>query len=342
MNKLNESRFYLSPSLKKYLGKNIANRIAKELLEFEGKETGKDITLIDVDGETFTYSSAKVIDKAYRNNMSNLSNDEGDKVDINKRFFNSEVEKILNSKTRSTIRIGKLVNSLFPNKFSDSEIEKFVNIIRAKNSTEYNFRIVSGEEILNYYDSENCADPDNSTYQLGTLASSCMMDKPRSIFEIYVKNPETCKMLVMLNNRDELVARALLWKVDCTDMENGEKFKAEFLDRVYFQKEWMSNSMIDYATENGFIIKYYNSGISHNDCKVVLNGEDRYLRMTVSIRKIFYKRFPYLDTLKYFDVKNGLLANYKVSGFTLCDLGGSYSSSSGLSNNFRNSIRRFK
>lgn len=348
MNRLNESRLYLSPSLRTYLKKNISDEIVKELLDFEGKESGKDITLIDVDGDNFSYSSAKVIDKDYKNKMTLLSDEQGEKVDIKKKFFSNEINNILDSKNRSTIRIGKLINSLFPNKFNDSQVEKFVNIIRSKNTNNYEFKIVSGDDIKKYYSSESCADYSEESntgwYSIGTLGSSCMMDKGEyspKIFDIYTKNPDTCRMLVMLN-KGELVARALLWKVHCFNLETSDEFDGQYLDRIYFQYPWMVNSMSEYANENGFIMKYYNSGISHNDHKAILNGKEVFLKMTVNVKKIFYSSFPYIDTFKHFDVKNGILANYDVKGFVLGDIGGDYSSSGGVGNRMRNFVRRFK
>ncbi len=348
MKNINESRLYLAPSLKVYLNKHKSNKIASELLDFEGRESGKDLTLIDVEGDNFSYSSSKIIDKNYNNRMSNRNLLDVDKVPIGNVFFNNEISSIVsNKKDRNVIRIGKLINSLFPNKFTSSEIERFVDIIRAKNSNNYEFKVVSGDEIKEYYNSDNCAEYDyTQPYSKGTLGSSCMMDKSYSndkIFDIYTKNPDVCKMLVMLN-KGELVARALLWKVHCVDRRSGDEFDGELLDRIYYQYHWMITSMMEYAESKGYLIKYHNDGYTagSENRQVVKDGVVMSLKMSVPIKKIFYKSFPYIDTFLYFDVKNGLLTNYKTGGFQLNNIDGTYAASGGVANRFHNYIRKFK
>jgi hypothetical protein len=286
--------------------------------------------------------------------MTNINNKEGIRVPIDNSFFTNEIDNIINSKKdRGSIRIGRFINSIFPNKFTNAEIEDFVNIVRNKNVDKYEFKIISGDDIKKYYKVENCADydPKKGRYSvMGTLGNSCMMNKDEvssNIFDIYTKNPDVCKMLIMLNN-GELVARALLWNVHCEVLEGpkvGEEFEGEFLDRIYYQHSWMVKSMRDYAESKGYITKYY-GGLSFE-----ANTEQRYtlkdgkfykLNMRVPIKKIFYKSFPYLDTFIYYDVKNGDLNNYKKDGFKLFSIDGSYSSSGGLGNRIRNNIRRFK
>lgn len=296
MDNINESRLYLSNQLKGYLSKHRSNKIASELLDFEGKESGKDLTLIDVSGDNFSYSSTNSIDKDYRGRMTKLNDKEGLKIPIANAFFTNEIDSIVNSKNRSTIRIGRLINSLFPGKFSAAEVEDFVSIVRNKNVDKYEFKIVSGDDIKKYYKSENCAgyNPDQGRYSLiGTLGGSCMMNKEAEtskIFDIYTKNPEVCKMLIMLN-KGELVARALLWNVHCEDINKDDsEFDAVFLDRIYYQQPWMVKSMRDYAESNGYITKYYGDfGYDSNtDQKYVLKDGLFYkLNMTVSIKKIF-------------------------------------------------------
>src|SRR5690606_31262812 len=97
------------------------------------------------------------------------------------------------TKSRNPLKIGKFVNKVIPGRFKDTDIEAFVNKFKANlENTEERFELVEGDDIAYWYKSEN--------YQKiqGQLGSSCMRNKGSEVFEIYTKNPEVCKMLILI------------------------------------------------------------------------------------------------------------------------------------------------
>ena len=71
------------------------------------------------------------------------------------------------------------------------------------------------------------------------------------------------------------------------------------------------------------------------------------LLLNVRSKKIRYKKFPYLDTFKYYNVKAGELSNFDIeSGFSLISTSGDYLNNNsniirGLVDTGRNWIRRY-
>ena len=100
-------------------------------------------------------------------------------------------------------------------------------------------KIIQGDEMIQYY-SQRSYHPEIP----GTLHNSCMKhDHCRDYFEVYTKNPEVCKMLIMIDNRGRLLGRTLLWTA--VDPENGSEVLV--MDRIYcvddsknmhYFKEW--------------------------------------------------------------------------------------------------------
>ena len=118
---------------------------------------------------------------------------------------------------RIEIKIGKLVKKL-NEKFTDKQIEEFVNKYKAIYRTRHNISLslVSGEAIKHWYNQEKYAHtPDDKSKQgLGTLGKSCMR-YGSDYFDIYAHNPEVCSMLILQPNEDKnkLIGRALVWKL---------------------------------------------------------------------------------------------------------------------------------
>jgi hypothetical protein len=85
------------------------------------------------------------------------------------------------------------------------------------------FEIVEGDEIAKWYRYENYAE------NKGTLGNSCMRDKRDSFFEIYTKNPEVCRMLI-LKEDDKILGRALIWKLNSFKSYAGGTNNPEILN----------------------------------------------------------------------------------------------------------------
>lgn len=201
------------------------------------------------------------------------------------------------------------------------DLDIFTNLYRAETAEKnFVFKVVEGDDITRYYNGNM------HESQCGSLGNSCMKREDYApFFEIYVKNPEVCKMLIMLNRDGYLMGRALLWNVK--EHETGEDFK--IMDRIYcvddtrdiyYFKEW--------ADENGYLSRKDQKW--QNSLKFEFKGKVLTKKFYTQINKIKYDRYPYLDTLKFYDTQNYILYNFKLPDFNkdenwaLISAGGSY------------------
>ena len=296
---------------------------------------------------------------------------------VNNYLGSYEQNYIKNLPNRGQVKIGRVIKKLLP-EIPDKDLENLVNILKSEQRG-YEIKLVKGDDIAKYYKKENC---DKKLLNYGTLQSSCMMDKADknpNIFDIYTKNPEVCQLAVMLNSNGELVGRSLVWKVDEVskrfyngDLEDVKKqletdnfwkslnlnwnlskdkisnlslFTANpkdlfFMDRVYYTKDWIENAFQKWARENKFMIRAGSS--------TIYNGFHGHPVLNISVNKIAYRQFPYMDTFKHYDVQSSKLCNYEHSGrgFNLQDTTGRYyakgTNTQKTIDKATNYIRRFK
>lgn len=196
------------------------------------------------------------------------------------------------SKGKSDVRLGRFVNKFiaavakdFNNQMgiTPTTIEKFVNLyegeIMLRNSAFDDFKIVEGEEIRKWYHYKY--------YEgiSGQLSNSCMRySKCQDFFDIYVENPKVCKLLIYVNEYNELRGRALLWT-----LSDGSKY----MDRIYSSKDSYDILFLKWCDNNG-----YSKTISINSV-VDVNIKD-------------YKIYPYMDTFIYYNAVQGKLSNDKI------------------------------
>jgi hypothetical protein len=359
---LNETRFYFLSNLHRSISKAPSefSNICNDLLNLYGEDINDDITFVDIDDKNISYTTQKNIEKEYPqllykseltwipiNTLQNISHD------------------LLDSKTRSRIKIGRFLNKVIntPKKYPESLIDKFVVYLQSQSvaKEDYTFKVVKGDEIAKYYNSSNYAQ------MRGTLGGSCMNDKKdgkpdtiqgnirysgfkgsnANIFDIYTKNPEVCSLLIMTNSEGKLVARSLVWNVKINFAKDSkgnivELNDIKFLDRVYTTEDWMVHKMCNWAETNRMANRYYQN--FHNPETIIYNNDVYYVDMEVSVKKIHYAGFPYLDTFTYYDVKGGKLLNYRndeFSGFGLQSTHGNYGTTTGFTPKIRNYIRKF-
>lgn len=332
---INETALYFLPEMRLALAKlsNSGNDIAYRLLLKVGVDTMKDITLVELEGDKLSFMTKRAIDSHDPEFMKKLdrgyeiANNTGDSV---RRFSN-----------RNQIKIGKFVTSVL-GPVPAKELEDFVNKLKSSKDRGYEIKIVEGDEIKKYYRTEALADNPHLSYS--EIMRSCMRDKEKvkpNVFDIYTKNPESCKMVVMLDENGGLVSRAILWKVDMAfddKLNLPESFW--FMDRVYSIESWMDKSMYDWATKKGYASKRGNWG----NRNIIFNGVGGHCEMEVDVKKIAYRGFPYMDTFIYYDVKNGKLRNFdapEFKGFGLQSTSGNYGTTTGTGPVLRNYIRRF-
>jgi len=220
------------------------------------------------------------------------------------------------TKNRQEIKIGKGVKSILKSsdiEFSPKELEDYVNLFKSTidimSDKFSNFEVVDGDKIAHWYKRRNYHKNAGSS-TTGTLGTSCMAGVPSSYFDIYVKNPEVCKLIIMKSPDDgaEIIARALLWK-----LKDGKMF----MDRVYTINDSDVNLFKEYAKENGWYAKYYNNSSADSDAKNP-QGERVDLDIEVQLGVFGYNDYPYMDTLKFYnDSEDTLSINSTYSTATL-------------------------
>jgi len=242
---------------------------------------------------------------------------------INKNYIRPvDIHKMPFAQNRQTIRVGRGIKALLSKtdyKFTDSEIEQFVNKYKSAwdkmNDIFRNFELVNGDDIGRWY---NYGMYDNPSR--GTLGSSCMKSSRVSFFHIYMKNPDKCSLLILKNDSGEKIkGRALVWNLDNP--------KVTFLDRIYTNEDSDVELFKQYAYLKGWYHKRYQN--SSND--FILQGKDSTLNqgdlvvLLKSIRQEDYDNYPYLDTLKYFNQHTGKLSTEEDSDCILLeDTGGQW------------------
>ena len=200
---INETALYFLPDMRLALTKlSISgDEIAKKLLLKVGVDTMKDITLVELEDDKLSFMSKAAIDSHNPEFMDNL--DKG--YEISKKTGDT----IKEFGNRNQIKIGKFVTSVL-GPIPPKELEEFVNKLKSKKNNKYEITVVEGDEIKKYYKTEALA-TDNPNLGYSEIMRSCMRDKEKvkpNVFDIYTKNPESCKMIVMLDENKNLVG---LW-----------------------------------------------------------------------------------------------------------------------------------
>lgn len=300
INLISESILYFSPRFRNKL-KKVKDEVSKSLLDLEFQNLKDDITLIDIDDKegyiTFTTSkdALKNLEKDYPQKLYPWVHGMFDK-DIQSgnvtHFFDKNIDVV--TKSRNPLRIGRFINKMLPGKFTNKQIEDFINKFKATEVQQgERFIVVSGDEIADWYGSEKYLQ--NS----GTLGTSCMKVVDKSYFEIYTKNPEVCRMLCLIeedsNGDEKLKARALVWNVEFTSEYVHEKFEF-FMDRQYAISDSLIEKMKNYAKEQGWAYKTNNNHYDYN--LVTFNDKEYSLNMKVQLNHLEYKKFPYVDTFR--------------------------------------------
>lgn len=210
------------------------------------------------------------------------------------------------NKNRQTIRTGRAIRALLGSAkktFNDSEIEDFVNKYKSAydrmNDIFRYFKLVKGDDIGYWYDFSKYAE------NRGTLSNSCMARVPKSYFEIYMTN-KCCSLLILNSEKDEtkIKGRALVWELKTP--KDGTNV-ITFMDRIYTNQDSDIELFREYAKKMKWYYKGWND--SSNDSPIVSpDGVEIEKVLTVEIKKGRYGKYPYVDTLKYFDPDEGILS----------------------------------
>lgn len=250
------------------------------------------------------------------NFISVSSNDKNKISYLNQDRINALEEAGINSddfwhtSKRFHVKPGGFVGKVFKN-IPAKEVEIFSNLFRAEsNKQEFKLQVVKGDYIKNYYYWESYAS------DKGTLGISCMKhDNCQRYLDIYSENTDNVSMLIMLDDNDRLMGRAILWDFDTHKL----------MDRIYtINDEKLQLHFKKWATENGYLYKseqnWFNTLFFEN---MNTPKKELYLKLDLRYKKFMY--YPYVDTFKFLD-NDGVLYNYipdEVSIKTLCATDGS-------------------
>ena len=183
------------------------------------------------------------------------------------------------SNRTSELKIGRFVKRFFDayqdksRFYTDADIEKFVDEYTSTflylNNILDHFSIVEGEDIRDWYNLNNYEYTDDE--EKGQLGQSCMRHSGCSrFFDIYVNNPEKCKLLIFKSKSDKLLGRSLLWILD-----DGTKY----MDRAYTSQNSYNILFKDWGNKNGYTSQY----------PLKLDSE-------ITVKNEFYTSYPYMDT----------------------------------------------
>jgi len=342
-----ESLLYYSPKFRQTLYK-LKHEISKDLLSIEGDNITPDLTFIDINNDcdiTFTQMNKAV--QKINNHIQGKSNVQNFWIrETGDSIYNDDIKGTgpgVYTGNRNVIKLGKLVKNIFKNKYSDKEVEDFINHFKSIKSEE-KIELWSGKMIAKAYDTSEYK------FRVGPLGSSCMNDRFNWL-TLYYNNPDTCRVAVLLEN-DKIVARALVWKIKSAySFEHRNDIKPRkieipyLMDRVYSTDDYMVLKMTRWAEKQGWASKYYNNSTEKD--VIHFNGQKMYCQLEVEANPPQDESFPYMDTFTRYDMKKRTLYNdssNKKIGHILYSTSGSYSTKfypkSRLLQRFKDFIRR--
>jgi hypothetical protein len=117
--------------------------------------------------------------------------------------------------------------------------------------------------------------------------------KCQEYFDIYVKNPEVCKLLILKSNIDpsKISARALLWTIDNSSKGYDNEL---YLDRIYYVNKEDIEIYYNWCKKNGVKFAYDNYRMGSEIKALKYSAE-------VNLGEHEYETFPYIDTFGYYD-----------------------------------------
>lgn len=253
-------------------------------------------------------------DKVLKNNFIDVT-DKEDKVSFISQLKFDQLQSKQGDKLnpyevkgRTEIAIGRCIRSILDMskiKFTDKDLEEFVDLYKSKSSSEgEEFKLVEGEDIKYWYNQENYF----NGYGYGNLATSCMRGVDEDYFEIY-SNSDCCQLLILTKD-EKLIGRALVWKPKKIQLKGKKDFKKAdyFMDRIYCMKDSDNKKFEAYADEMGWLRKENNNSDNQLGMCFILGGEKYKLHIICRVEGDC-DEYPYLDTLKFLDKTKRLLSN---------------------------------
>jgi hypothetical protein len=289
----------------------IDSPISKDVINLVGKPSNFSYIKTGLSNDTIEYTDSIKMDqylrKKYYSSVDFIPSDYLTRI-IGVNYVPDASDEIW-SINRTEIKIGRFIRRVFGTKFSDSEIESFVNQWKSIEESS-KFIIWKGPQIKDAYRSHNYFFSENSS---NPLMNSCMNDE-LDLVSFYGFCP-TAKVLILLNDEDEILGRSLFW----VDSEGRT-----IMDRVYyvFDKDYFK--FINYAKENGW---YYKKNNRSGGSTFVKDGKESTIKSKVRVPDVFKfsgDGFPYMDTFYY--AQGEWAMNYEPEGeyYKLTDTDGRY------------------
>lgn len=234
-------------------------------------------------------------------NYISVSHDDKSKISYltTDRINSLEPDNYWTSNSRYKGKPGAFVGKLFKD-IPAREVEKFSSLFRTQSLMPvFTFKVVDADDIKKYYHHETYV-TDADGYTRGSLGASCMKhDQCQKLFKLYTKNTDQVKMLVMLDENEKLIGRALLWNLESN----------KIMDRIYTKlDEDYSFHFKKWATKNGYLYKseqnWFNTLFFEN---LNIKRKELYLEFNIGINP---KKYPYMDTFKFVNLESGRLYNY--------------------------------
>jgi len=287
--------------LEKVSKKNISNKIATILLESEDSYTDLDVyTAIDITDKNDMISYIQVSRLERENPTGGTNIHKIPNVNLQAITLKSVSDRIWRDGRTPYYSIGRWVRHIFTDvkkeTISNTDLENFVIAykmvygLKDQKEDDNRLELVSGEEIRKWYLEDNY-EKDCETTDLG---KSCMRyEKCQGYFDIYVKNPEVCKLLILKSETetDKICARALLWTIDNTSRGYDNEL---YLDRIYFVDVDDVEYYYNWCKKNGVKLAYDNYRMG-SDIKALKYFAD------VNLGEHEYETFPYIDTFGYYN-----------------------------------------
>ena len=357
---INESMIYYTKEFKDALSKlSLKSKIAKDLIEVEYTDVKPDMTFIGMSDKEGYFSFTQIkkavnaIKKAaeilaaenedswsfdFKSRITDIWKgiEDGTTSQSNVNYLYSSEPWNLKDKARSDAKIAKLVNQIFPDKYSNKEIEEFTNMFKKVEESSDEFEIVYGTDILHWYSESNYSE------SKGELGTSCMRyNRCRDYLKIYSENPEVCRLLILkTEDGQKIKGRALVWKIkeirpkSKMANEEGDLLKGVeyYMDRIYAIDDATKQMFQEHADKQGWLKRLTSS---YGDCQDFKLGEQAYKSIfaTVQLSEWDYELYPYMDTFKRLDTDSGILINDDKEDeegcYVMTETDGTYTDTSG-------------
>lgn len=283
----------------------IAERLLNCYYDMSYRDDNYKVTLIDIvdnelDKVTFMQSNKAIEIVAKQLNIE-LSR-EYPLTDENKQLIYREISfnssKYFSMSNRPITSIGRIIKKLFPDVKESgdvgNDIESFVNSFKSIQDKNENFEIVSGDEIIYWYNEKNYSPTARNT----PLGFGCMRyDKCGEYLEFFAENSDKVNLLILKdpNDNSKIIGKSLLWNLDVPS-------DRIFMDKVYCTNPHIIDMFVDYAKENNFLYKKVQNVDNNED---IIDPESSEIVKNMIVYDMKDTEFyPYLDTLKYYNHKD--------------------------------------